>query len=69
MNNKKEIKLTLSLDEANLILDALGEQPFTKVYGLIEKIQQQASQQLNKMEGQTAPLKSFSKSENDDENE
>ena len=69
MNNKKEIKLTLSLDEANLILDALGEQPFTKVYGLIEKIQQQASQQLNKMEGQTAPLKSFSKSESDDENE
>jgi hypothetical protein len=50
MNNRKEIKLTLSLDEANLILDALGEQPFAKVFGLIEKIQQQASQQLNKME-------------------
>ena len=69
MNNKKEIKLTLSIDETNSILDALGQQPFVKVFGLIEKIQQQANQQLNKMEVQTAPVKSFSKSESDDENE
>lgn len=42
-----EIKLNLTVDEANLILDALGQQPFVKVFGLIQKIQQQASQQLN----------------------
>ncbi len=43
----KDIKLIISVDEANLILDALGQQPFVKVFGLIQKIQQQASEQLN----------------------
>lgn len=42
----QEIKLTVTIDEANLILDALGNQPFNKVFALIGKIQQQASAQL-----------------------
>ena len=42
----QEINLKLTIDEANLILEALGEQPFRKVYGLIGKIQQQANIQL-----------------------
>jgi len=41
-----EINLTVSLDDANLILDALGQQPFAKVFTLINKLQQQASEQL-----------------------
>jgi hypothetical protein len=43
----KEINLKLTIDEANLILEALGNLPFARVYALIGKIQQQASQQLN----------------------
>lgn len=42
----KTIDLQLSIEEANLILEALGSLPFSKVYALIAKIQQQASQQL-----------------------
>jgi len=42
----KNIDLQLSIEEANLILEALGSLPFSKVYALIAKIQQQASQQL-----------------------
>lgn len=43
----KEINLQLTIDEANLILEALGNLPFVKVYALIGKIQQQAGQQLS----------------------
>ncbi len=43
----KEIKLQVSVEEANLILEALGNLPFIKVYGLIGKLQEQASQQVN----------------------
>ena len=42
----KRIDLEISIDEVNLILEALGEQPFIKVYGLIGKIQDQAKKQL-----------------------
>lgn len=42
----KEIDLKLSVDEVNQILAALGDQPFSKVYALINKIQQQASSQM-----------------------
>ena len=43
----KEIKLVLTVEETNQILDALGNQPFKSVYGLIGKIQNQAASQLN----------------------
>jgi hypothetical protein len=43
----KEIALKLTVDEANLILQALGNLPFAQVYGLIEKINQEASSQLD----------------------
>ena len=42
-----ELQLKLTLDEVNQILDALGEQPFKQVYGLIAKLQRQAEDQLN----------------------
>ena len=44
----KEINLTVNIDEANLILEALGNLPFVKVFALIGKIQEQSSQQINK---------------------
>ncbi|MCB9304643.1 MAG: hypothetical protein H6566_28750 [Lewinellaceae bacterium] len=42
----QEITLKLSIEEANLILEALGNLPFKRVYPLIGKIQQQASVQV-----------------------
>jgi hypothetical protein len=42
----KNVNLQLRIEEANLILEALGNMPFKKVYALIAKIQEQASQQL-----------------------
>lgn len=43
----KEITLQVSIEEANTILEALGQMPFVKVYALINKIQEQAGQQVN----------------------
>ncbi|MCB0608017.1 MAG: hypothetical protein H6562_05080 [Lewinellaceae bacterium] len=42
----KDLTLTVTIDEANQILDALGDKPFAQVYNLIGKIQQQAAAQL-----------------------
>ena len=43
----KTIKLEVTIDDANLILEGLGLLPFARVYGLVANIQQQAQQQLN----------------------
>ena len=42
----EDIQLKLTLSEVNLILGALGEMPYAKVYQLVGKIQQQAEIQL-----------------------
>ena len=41
-----DISLKISVEEANLVLEALGNLPFVKVHDLIRKIHQQASQQV-----------------------
>ena len=51
--DKQDISLELSAEEINLLLEGLGSMPFVKVYALIGKIQQQASDQLNKATGLT----------------
>lgn len=43
----KEIHLRLTVDEVNVIFEALGEQPFSKVFELIGKINDQANDQLD----------------------
>ncbi len=43
----EEITLQITIDEANLLLESLGNLPFVKVYALIGKIQEQAGQQLS----------------------
>ena len=48
----KEINLKLSVDQVNIILEGLGNMPFSKVYTLIQSIQEQAAQQ---MQGQENP--------------
>ncbi len=40
------ITLHLTLDEVNATLTALGEQPYIKIFQLVQKIQHQASGQL-----------------------
>ncbi len=49
-----DITLQLTVEETNLILDALGQKPFVEVYNLISKVQTQASQQLQ-AEDQSMP--------------
>ncbi len=49
--SEKTIKLTVTVDQTNLILEALGQLPFVKVYELIGSIQGQAKEQLS----ETAP--------------
>lgn len=44
--NTKEINLTLTLDEVNLVLEGVTLLPFVRVYALVGKLQQQAQQQL-----------------------
>lgn len=41
-----KIKLEFDIDETNLILEALGQQPFARVFQLIGRIQEQARAQL-----------------------
>jgi hypothetical protein len=41
-----KIKLELDIDETNLILEALGQLPFARVYMLIGRIQEQARLQI-----------------------
>ncbi|MBO1348083.1 MAG: hypothetical protein EBE86_012120 [Hormoscilla sp. GUM202] len=41
-----ELEITLTLDETNLILEALGAMPFARVHQLIAKIQQQAQSKI-----------------------
>ena len=53
-NNMKEITLTVTIDEANLILEGLGNLPFAKVFALVAKLQEQAKQQLGNAD-QAAP--------------
>jgi hypothetical protein len=42
----KQIGFTVSIEEANLILEGLGHLPFAQVYRLVEKLQGQASEQI-----------------------
>lgn len=40
------LQLQLSLDDVNLLLEAVGALPFARVYGLVGRIQAQAAAQL-----------------------
>lgn len=43
----RELTFTVNIDEANLILEGLGNLPFVSVYGLVAKIQRQVRAQLS----------------------
>jgi hypothetical protein len=42
----KNIQLDLTIEDTNLILEALGALPFAQVYTLIGRIQERARQQI-----------------------
>ncbi len=41
------INVSVTVDETNLILEALGAMPFARVYELVDKIQRQAQEQID----------------------
>ncbi|MGB0929177.1 MAG: hypothetical protein ACPGVB_00275 [Chitinophagales bacterium] len=43
----KEVTVSLTLDELNLIFKALGNEPFRDVYELIGKLNEQTNAQLS----------------------
>ena len=43
----REVKLTVTIEEANLLLEGLGQMPFARVYALVAKLQEQAASQLD----------------------
>ena len=47
MNQATQISLTVTLDQANVILASLSKQPFEAVADLINVIRAQAMEQLN----------------------
>ena len=47
MKEMNTIKLNLTIEETNLLLQALGNLPYVKVFELVKKIQVQAQQQLS----------------------
>jgi hypothetical protein len=50
MNGVTMLKFELTLDEANLVLAALGKAPFDQVAALIGKMREQAQPQLAELE-------------------
>ncbi|MCI5197613.1 MAG: hypothetical protein D3919_15615 [Candidatus Electrothrix sp. AW5] len=46
MNQKQSISLQFSIEEVNTLLNALGDRPYVQVVELIQKIHQQAGEQV-----------------------
>ena len=51
------LKFEFSVEETNLILAALSKQPFETVFGIIKKLQDQATPQLQKQAAPPEPEK------------
>lgn len=43
---ERSINLELSINELNVVLNALASQPYVQVFGLIEKIQNSAKESI-----------------------
>jgi hypothetical protein len=52
----KTIQLELTIEETNLILEALGQMPFARVFALIGRIQDNARQQLEQASDKSAGI-------------
>lgn len=47
MNIMKEINLKFSVEECNLLLEALGKMPYERAFSIVASLQRQAAEQLN----------------------
>lgn len=47
MENEQKITIEFTIDEINTLIDALGKEPFMKVYKIIEKLHVQSKKQLS----------------------
>jgi hypothetical protein len=55
-NIMENITLQFTIEEVNMLLASLGNQPYVQVFGLVQKIQQQAAPQLQAQpNGQAVP--------------
>jgi hypothetical protein len=45
------MKLELTVNEINAILTALGQMPYAQVFELVQKIRQQATEQMEQKDG------------------
>jgi hypothetical protein len=57
MPAKNEINLSLTVDETNTIIEALGQLPFMRAYKIIEKIHIQAQTNAVKLPKKTGVKK------------
>jgi hypothetical protein len=55
MKDEATINLSVTLDEANLILEGLGQLPFVRVYRLIARLQEQGSRQVSNPDTERPP--------------
>lgn len=44
-----EIKLTLKLEEVNVVMSALGNMPYVQVFELVQKLRNQAQDQIGEL--------------------
>jgi len=51
----KNIQLDLTIEETNLVLEALGAMPFARVYALIGRIQERAREQIEAQAAAAGP--------------
>ena len=49
-NGNQKIKLELTIDEINVILNALGQMPYVQVVSILNNISQQAESQFKSKE-------------------
>lgn len=52
----ENITLQLSIEDINLILASLGNQPYVQVFGVVQKIQQQAGPQVQAAAEKAVPM-------------
>ncbi len=53
---ERAVTLEVTVEDLNVILAALGERPFSQVYALIGKIQEQAAEQLGADDSEAVDL-------------
>lgn len=59
----QDITLRVTTEETNLILEALGNMAFVRVYALVGKVQEQAGAQLREASGAQLPARAVAPDE------